>query len=333
MENVYLAYLKSAADFILQTPELFFASMVILGFFSFIALLYILRSFFHLLGKESKAFHKTILLIRVPKERKNEGQQNMNQEENITQIRERIAIADTIFSAISGLKREKGLVKWFTGRRDNFSFEIVVKDSKISFYVAVPDKYREFLEQQIHAQYPHAEINEEPDYNIFQPECHIVGAYLWFKYRSAFPFKTYKKMDSDPLVSLLNPLSKILDTEGAVIQYIVRPASPKWRRQGVQMIRDIKEGQKFEYVARRGAFVRGLVKWKKVMFPKKNDPNRQDSLSQQYHLTQMEEEMVKGMEEKISHGGLELTVRLISSGPSKEKAQMNLENMLNAFSQ
>jgi len=257
----------------------------------------------------------------------------MNQEENITQIRERIAIADTIFSAISGLKREKGLVKWFTGRRDNFSFEVVVKDSKISFYVAVPDKYREFLEQQIHAQYPHAEINEEPDYNIFQPECHIVGAYLWFKYRSAFPFKTYKKMDSDPLVSLLNPLSKILDTEGAVIQYIVRPASPKWRRQGVQMIRDIKEGQKFEYVARRGAFVRGLVKWKKVMFPKKNDPNRQDSLSQQYHLTQMEEEMVKGMEEKISHGGLELTVRLISSGPNKEKAQMNLENMLNAFSQ
>ncbi len=333
MENEYLFYLKSAVDYILQTPELFYLLMGIIGFFAFISLLYILRSFFHLLGKEGKAFHKTILLIRVPKERKNEGQQNSNQEENINQIRERIAIADTIFSSISGLKREKGLVKWFTGRRDNFSFEIVVKDSKISFYLAVPDKYRDFLEQQIHAQYPHAEISEEPDYNIFQPECHIVGAYLWFKFRSAFPFKSYKKMDTDPLVALLNPLSKILDSEGALIQYVVRPAGPKWRRQGVQMIRDIKEGQKFEYVAKRSSFMRSLLKWKKVVFPKKADPTRQDSVSQQYHLTQMEEEMVKGMEEKISHGGLEMTIRLISSGPSKEKAQLNLENMINSFSQ
>ena len=69
-------------------------------------------------------------------------------------------------------------------------------------------------------------------------------------------------MDSDPLLALLNPLSKIDDGEGALIQYVVRPASPKWRRQGVRMIRDIREGQKFEYVANRSALVRELVKLK-----------------------------------------------------------------------
>ena len=43
--------------------------------------------------------------------------------------------------------------------------------------------------------------------------------------------------------------------------------------------------------------------------------------------------MVKNMEEKISRGGLEITVRLVSSSTNKEKAQLNLENILNAFSQ
>ena len=47
----------------------------------------------------------------------------------------------------------------------------------------------------------------------------------------------------------------------------------------------------------------------------------------------MEEEMVKSMEEKISHGGLEITVRLVSSADSKERALMNLENIINSFSQ
>ena len=31
-----------------------------------------------------------------------------------------------------------------------------------------------------------------------------------------FPIMTYKKMDSDPLLSLLNPLSQIAENEGAL---------------------------------------------------------------------------------------------------------------------
>jgi len=39
------------------------------------------------------------------------------------------------------------------------------------------------------------------------------------------------------------------------------------------------------------------------------------------------------MEEKISHGGFELTVRIVSAANFKEKAQLNLENIINSFSQ
>ncbi|MFA7653735.1 MAG: type IV secretion system DNA-binding domain-containing protein [Candidatus Magasanikbacteria bacterium] len=302
------------------------------GMLIFIIVLFMIRGFLRARTRTSKAFHRTILLIKVPKEKKNENPNMMNQD-NINLTREIIAVADTLFAAIAGLKRESGIISWFRGRNDHLSFEIVVRDGKICFYVAIPDKFKDFIGQQIHAQYPHAEITEEIDYNIFKPQSHIVGAYLFSQFRPAFPFKTYKKMESDPLLSLLNPLSRVAEDEGAVIQYIIRPASPKWRRQGVRMIRDIREGQKFEYVAQRGWLTRGIYRWKRIMFPKHKDASNQGGFGEAYRLTQMEEEMVKSMEEKISHGGLELTIRLISSASTKAKAVMNLQNIINAYGQ
>src|SRR3989338_1576709 len=224
-----------------------------LGLALLISFLYILRAIFTAKGRESKAFHKTVLLIKVPKEKKGEKPESMSAETNLNQIREEVEVAETLFSAVAGLKRERGFMAWLKGRNDHVSFEIIVKDSKISFYVAMPDKIKGFLEQQIHAQYPHAEITEEPDYNIFKPQSHIVGACLWLKHKSAFPLKTYKTLDSDPLIALLNPLSKILEDEGAIIQFVLRPATPKWRRQGVGLIRDIKKGEKFSPKRRKPA--------------------------------------------------------------------------------
>ncbi len=317
----------------LQNPTIFLITLALLGAATLVAALFIVRSIFRAKSRESKAFHKTLLLIRVPKERKNDDPKQA--EDNINQIREQIAVADTLFSSIAGLHAESGFLKWLRGRNDHVSFEIVTKDNKISFYVAVPDKLKDLVEQQVHAQYPHAEISQESDYNIFEPQCHVVGATLWFKDKSIFPFKTYKELDSDPLVAILNPLSKVGEHEGAVIQYIVRPAHAHWRSEGVHLIREIKEGQKFEDVSSRG-FV-GKV-WKEIKSftsagMNKKDKNRQSDSGEQYHLTQMEEDMVKNMEEKLSHGGLEISIRLVTTAPTRERAQLNLENIVNSFSQ
>ncbi|MCX6780447.1 MAG: DUF87 domain-containing protein, partial [Candidatus Magasanikbacteria bacterium] len=327
-----LNYLSDLFVKMLQDPIAMAVFLFIAAWCLLIGLIFLARAIFQATNHEGKAFHRTIILIKVPKEKKSDSTQNQSgNEQNITQTREYIAIADTMFSSIAGLKADKGFSKWFFGRNDHLSFEIVVKDAKISFYVAIPDKWKDFVEQQIHAQYPHAEISIETDYNLFKPQSHIMAASLFLKSRSAFPLKTFKKMDADPLLAILNPLSKISENEGALVQYIVRPATSSWRKQGVHMIRDIREGQKFEYVAHRSAFMRSINKWSKVLFPKHKDPSKGGA--EQYHLTQMEEEMVKTMEEKISHGGLELSVRLVSSADSQQKAKMNLENIVNSFSQ
>ena len=306
-----------------------------LAILTLIALLYVLRAVFHLRNKIKTSFDKAVFLVRIPKEKKGEkfDQGASSSDDNINKTREEIAIAETLFSAVAGLRRESGFWPWFTGSKKQISFEIVVKDNKISFYVAAPNKIKDFIVQQIHAQYPHAEIGEETDYNLFKPQSHIVGAYLWQKHKSAFPLKTYKKLDSDPLLAMLNPLSKILEEESAAIQYVVRSATKKWSQQGVKIVRDIKKGEKFEYAARRSWFGRGLKKWKKAIITKENDPTQQHDTGERYQLTQREEEMVKEMEEKLSRGGLQTTIRVVSSAPTKEKAQMNLENILNSYSQ
>ncbi|MEK7625200.1 MAG: type IV secretion system DNA-binding domain-containing protein, partial [Patescibacteria group bacterium] len=81
------------------------------------------------------------------------------------------------------------------------------------------------------------------------------------------------------------------------------------------------------------SFGRHWHSWVKALSGGKRDAEGKDSHKEKYQLTQMEEEMVKSMEEKLSHGGLEITMRVVSSAPRVETAQLNLENILNAFSQ
>lgn len=326
----FFSSISDLARIIINNQFAFLAILLLCALGAFFAILFIIRGIIHSRTEDSKAFDRTVLLIRVPKERKSENTNQSAQEDNINHVREQIAVADGIFSSICGLKTEHGILHWFLGGTEHISFEIVVKNSKISFYITAPNKIKNIIEQQVHAQYPHAEITPEIDYNIFEPQSHTIGAYLTLKESSIFPLKTYKKIDSDPLLSILNPLSKIEDSEGALIQYIIRPAGSHWRHQGVEFIRDIRKGKKFEKVAKQNAFLKTIHELSETISPTPHDPNKPKT---EYHLTPMEEEMVKSMEEKMSHGGLEVTIRLVSSANTSNKARQNLENIVNSYSQ
>ncbi len=326
----FFSSISDLARLIINNEIAFAIILTLCGLGALFSVLFIIRGILHSQGEDGKAFDRSILLIRVPKERKNENTSQGGQEDNINHVREQIAVAEGIFSSISGLKTEHGIFHWFFGGSEHVSFEIAVKNSKISFYITAPNKIKNLIEQQVHAQYPHAEITQETDYNIFEPQSHIIGAYLTLKEDSIFPLKTYKKLDSDPLLSLLNPLSKIEDSEGALIQYVVRPAGSHWRHKGVEFIREIRKGKKFEQVKKQNTFLKSIHEITEAISPSHSDPTKAKT---EYHLTPMEEEMVKNIEEKMSHGGLQITMRLVSSANSSDKARLNLENILNAYSQ
>lgn len=292
--------------------------------------LFTARALWRKVHEKKAAFAQVVLLVTVPKERKEDSVKGGPTESaSIQKIREEVAVMETLFSTIGGLRAEKGWHAWLNGREDHFSFEIVVLQGLIHFFVATPKKYRQFIEEQIQAQFPAAVVEETEDYNIFSPTSTIMGAYLLFNRRNAFPIKTYKKIDSDPLNSITNTLTKVATTDGAAIQFIVRSSPGKWRREGIKLARAIQQGKKFERVAARGAFTNFLHEYVFTEKQKKKD----DGTSEPYRLSPMEEEVVKGLEEKASRAGLDVNIRLISSAPDKERARQILDQMTSAFAQ
>ena len=173
----------------------FFAIMVALGIVGIVVLLFLIRLVLTNKNKAMGAFNRTILRIMVPKERKSEGQGGqVGSEDRLEQVKEEIAITETFFSTIAGLRAQRGIKPWLSGREDSISFEIVMQNGQIYFYIESSKKLSAYLSQQIHAQYPHAQIEETPDYNIFSKNSSVVGGYLKSVNKPVFPFKTYKKM-------------------------------------------------------------------------------------------------------------------------------------------
>ena len=331
--NPYGVYEDSASG----VDNTFIALLIILGAITvFIAILYIIRSILHSKNSLEKSLDRVVLQIMVPKERRSEGQGGqLGAEDRLEQVREEIGITETFFSAIAALKAQKGFSRWLSGRDDHASFEIVVHDGLIYFYIDTPKRFEGFIEQQVHAQYPNAQIEQMIDYNVFRENSKIAACYLSGSSHKSYPFRTYKKMDSDPLSGLLNAVAKVQENNSsAIIQFVVRSAKKKWRRKTVKLVREIKKGKKFEHVAAQstaGKIFRKTMDIAEETFKEK----KKDDLNgkQHYQLSQMEEDMVKGIEEKMSKGLLEVTTRLISVSDSSEVAKMNLDNIANSFGQ
>ena len=75
-----------------------------------------------------QAFRKTILLVTVPKE----SSDSADQQETIELLKNQIAVAESWFATLGGLRAQRGLGSWLTGRTDHFSFEIVQQNGLIS---------------------------------------------------------------------------------------------------------------------------------------------------------------------------------------------------------
>ncbi len=271
------------------------------------------------------AFKMNVMLVTVPKEQAEKGESGQ-QEKSLQQVQEKIAIMENVFASIGGLTAERGLKAWMVGRSDAVSFEIVAKDGLVSFYVAAPHHLKEFVEQQIHGQYPLAQVEPVSDYDIFSPQGVALGARMVFKRQHFFPIKSYKKQDSDPLNVLTNALAKVEKTDGAAIQIVVRSAKKAWRTPALAVVKGMHEGKTLKEAMSGAGFLTMLGS----MFAptKKNEPKKEPR-----KMSSAEEEMVKAIDDKASKLGLDVIIRVVTSAPTQSAASNYLNNILNAFSQ
>jgi hypothetical protein len=121
-----------------------------------------------------------------------------------------------------------------TGKKTTISsLEVVLKDGQIRFYVVVPTADMEFFRSQILAQYSTAALKETPEYLI--PELsNLSYTQLGLGKAYSYPLKTTKDFqDTDPLNSVLAPLSRSNSIQDFFVFQIVLASAPKNWQSGI----------------------------------------------------------------------------------------------------
>ncbi len=304
--------------------------LLILGL---VILFLLIKKIFQSFVYNSKHHDHIIYLIRIPKEKP--GQKETESQNTLQNLREEISRGETIFQAIGGLKPQKwhSQMSWLFGRNDHFSFEIVANDKIISFYATAPRHMGRYLEQQIQAHYPEAVMEEVEDYNIFSPQGEIVAGYLKTTRNLIFPLKTYNKLETDPLNTLINVMSKLDQDEGISVQYVTRSAKASWHKKSTAVAREVNQGKKISEVLNTGIISQIFQGLSDIVKSAKPPVSNEDNQEKLYKMTDMEQEVMKLVEEKNSKAGLDTNIRIIVSAKNKARARSCLNDMISAFSQ
>ncbi len=313
-----------AIDLTFLVPALFGIGILAIG----LIVLFALRARAHHGAVMRQGEAATVTLrVAVPRFRSEDQAREQVVQQKVAEI---IAIAETFYAAIGGLKPQHGWSAWWSGRTDDVALEIVAHQKLITFYITVPKFMQEFLEQQLHAQYSDAAIEDLGDYNIFSPSSVVVGGYLKFKRENILPIKTYKELESDPLNAITNALAKIPENEGVVLQLLVRVANSGWRSKGVSVVKNMQKGMSYkEAVKGKTKSGEGLKGWTQS----KESKEKSEAKQSQRRLSPSEEKMVQGIENKLSKAGMEVNIRIVASGASVDSAKADMNHVLQAFSQ
>ncbi len=268
---------------------------------------------------------RVCLLVTLPKEQQDEDAGGSAS--RIQKLQEQISVGESFLSFLGNMRAQRWYNTLGRGRNDHFSFEIVADRGEIRFYTVVPEPMREFMEQQLHAQYPDAEIEVTPEYNPFRATSHVVAGSLRLKKNPVLPILTYRRMDVDPLAGLTNALSKLDHDEAAVIQYICRSSHPRWHNRAASTVRSLRSGGKVS----NNVLKTIAVEIFRMFFGGKKKED--DFAGMPKPLSPSQEELVQRIQEKTSKAGLDVNIRLVVSSSTLQAATIRLKNIQDAFGQ
>ncbi|HUA13256.1 MAG TPA: DUF87 domain-containing protein [Candidatus Sulfotelmatobacter sp.] len=228
--------------------------------------------------------------------------------------------AEQMFASLHGLLMFPP-TKFYQGpTRVSISFEIAVLKKKIGFYVCVPASLKDFVEEQIYAQYPSVQISEVEDYSLTgnSPSSAAVTTEMQFTANNALPIKTFESFEVDPLAAITATLTKFSENEEAWIQLVIRPASPNWHKKSERYISSVRGSS------------RGLGKdlMKAFWATPNNSPAESNKLSE-YQQTR-----ASGAEDKSHKLAFEATLRIVfRGGASAHEASLRLQSIVSSYKQ
>ncbi len=249
--------------------------------------------------------------------------------------------AEMFFSALHGLLQEEG------DKVGLFSFEIVGSIKGVFFYTYVPTKYRRFVEEQMYAQYPTAEIVEVKDYieSINTSEMIVRGTELVLEKPYYYPIKSFPDFNVDPLAAITSGLEGLKENEQVWFQMIVRPLPQGWQDSGYRKIDELRTGKKKEntpilqflvelFTAKGVRFVldiiAGLAQQPSVYMENREEKKKEEK---KYEMTEEAKGEIESIKKKLSMLGFEVNMRIVGVAETEDKSIGDVSGFVAAFKQ
>lgn len=236
---------------------------------------------------------------------------------------ETISKAQTIYNIIASTI-QKGFKREYYGQR-HLAFEIVAAQGFVNFYAAVPISLVEVVKQAIISSYPTARVEEVAEHNIFSQVgsmSGVVGGELELKEHFAYPIATYQDIKRDPMVALLNSLSTLTKDDGAAIQFLMRPAGPEWRGSASDVANKKRKGGK------SSSKTSNIVKNTAYVLARPPEAAKEN----EKQLSSLDQSIVNAIDDKTSHFGFEVLIRVVVSSNVNQRSQAVLSNIVASFS-
>jgi len=249
--------------------------------------------------------------------------------------------AENMFSALHGL------LKGDPDLQEQVSFEMAASgDRGIRFYVTAPTNVLKFVESQIYAQYPSAQVNIVSDYTSAVNSSHVnyKTAHLTFSRPNYYPIKSFRDFETDPISSISSSVSNLLKNEEVWLQVLIRPVPDKWQQEGFDYVNKVREGHdpdknssifysffdvlKKEITEIMSGVLTGLFSKNEGV-----DVKGKYIATSPVRISAAKETELRAIENKLSRMGFEAVVRIVSAASSGDRVDLNLRGFLASFEQ
>ena len=216
---------------------------------------------------------------------------------------------------------------------DIISLEIVSTDEDgIRFYVVAPREISRFIEGQIYAQYPNADIRYVQDYARIESvssESFVTMGEVEMEKDFIFPIKTFRSFEVDPLAGITGAMSELNKEEKVWLQILIRPVANYWQAKSKSYITAIREGKD----PNGGGIIAALSKLLLNMGKALTESPDAKPQKEVVKLEPGQEEELSEIENKMLKLGFEFKIRVVSKAPTQLRSEQMLRDVVASFKQ
>jgi len=244
-----------------------------------------------------------------------------------------------------------GLLKLTPEVQEQVSFEIIASKNGVEFFAVMPESVKDFVQSQIYAQYPNAQVAPVEDYakKVFQENSNLSfqTAMLKIAKPQFYPIKTFREFEVDPLSAITSAIADKQGADQVWLQIVFRPTPDGWQEEGYEYINALQAGQDFSPVSLNiGGLLKGagfgiaealktMPKFfmKPAVLQEQRDALAKGSAKTTSSLSAGQVLEIKAIEEKMTRMGFACTIRVVGVSNDLKKALSGLRACAASFKQ